>query len=126
MNDYNPGNLLVDRVQGAWRVTGLFDLMEYYMGNGEADLARPVAIYLDAGQHRDVRLAQAFGAAYLERRPARPGFAERYTLFMLRDRLIAWEYGTRPGQDWFPEWRSFRHYAERYLASARLFAPGVA
>jgi hygromycin-B 7''-O-kinase len=125
MNDYNPGNVLADRVQGEWHVTGLFDLMEYYFGDGEADLMRLMATYLDWGQHRDMRLAHAFGTAYLASRPARPGFAERYALFMLRDRLIAWEYGTRPGLNWFPEARSFRDYAERYMLSYRLFEPGI-
>jgi hygromycin-B 7''-O-kinase len=120
MNDYNPGNLLVDRVRDEWRVTGLFDLMEYYFGDGEADLMRMIACYLDQGQPHDAQLAHAFGAAYLERRPARAGFAERYALFMLRDRLIAWEYGTRPGQNWFPAGWSFRDYAERYMLSYRL------
>ena len=47
MNDYNPGNMLVNRVQDIWQVTGLFDLMEYYFGDGEADLMRLIAIYLD-------------------------------------------------------------------------------
>jgi len=125
MNDYNPGNVLVERVQGEWRVTGLFDLMEYYFGNGEADLMRLVASYLARGQENDRKLAQTFGTAYLESRSASQGFAERYALFMLRDRLIVWEYGTRPGQNWFPEGQSFRDYAERYIESYRLFKPGI-
>lgn len=126
MNDYNPGNLLVDRVQGAWQVTGLFDLMEYYCGDGEADLMRVIAIYLEEGQQHYVQLAQAFTRAYLTERPARPGFAERYELYMLRDRLIAWDYGTRPGIDWYPEYHSFREYAETYTASWRFIAPDAA
>lgn len=125
MNDYNPGNVLVNRVHNTWQVTGLFDLMEYYFGDGEADLMRLIAIYLDRGQPHDRRLAHAFGTAYLDRRPARPGFAERYTLYMVRDRLICWEYGTRPGNDWFPKGLSFRDYAERYTMSYRLFAPAI-
>lgn len=121
MNDYNPGNVLVDRVHGAWQVTGLFDLMEYYCGDGEADLMRSIAIYLSGGQPHDVQLAQAFVRAYLTQRPARSGFAERFALYMLRDRLIAWEYGTRPGINWYPEYQSFRDYAESYTQSWRLF-----
>lgn len=121
MNDYNPGNVLVDRVEGAWRVTGLFDLMEYYFGDGEADLMRMIASYLDSGDLHGAQLARAFGAAYLERRPSRQGFARRYALYMLRDRLIVWEYGTRPGHQWFPPGWSLRDYAERYMASAGLF-----
>jgi aminoglycoside phosphotransferase (APT) family kinase protein len=125
MNDYNPGNVLVERVHGTWQVTGLFDFMEYYFGDGEADLMRLIAIYLDGDQQHGERLAQAFGTAYLDRRPARAGFAERYPLYMVRDRAIAWEYGTRPGHNWFPEGQSFRDYAERYTASCRLFAPAA-
>src|SRR5215211_5892242 len=91
MNDYNPGNVLVDRLHGTWQVTGLFDLMEYYFGDGEADLMRLIAIYLEGGQHHHVQLAHSFVQAYLTQRPARSGFAERYALYMLRDGLIAWE-----------------------------------
>jgi aminoglycoside phosphotransferase (APT) family kinase protein len=121
LNDYNPGNVLVDNDGGAWRVTGLFDLMEYYFGDGEADLMRLIATYLDCGRAIDAQLAHAFGSAYLERRPPRPGFAARYRLFMARDRLIAWEFGTRPGMNWFAAGQSFRSYAEPYVASWRLF-----
>jgi hygromycin-B 7''-O-kinase len=125
MNDYNLGNLLVSRVHGEWEVTGLFDLMEYYFGDGEADLMRLIGGYMDRGRPDDMRLAHAFGATYLASRPPRPGFAERYPLFMLRDRLITWEYGTRPGNNWFPEGQSFRDYAERYVASHSRFDSAV-
>lgn len=126
MNDYNPGNILVSHVHGTWQVTGLFDLMEYYFGDGEADLARLIAIYLDREPQDGARLAQAFGAAYLAARPAREGFAERYRLYMLRDRAIVWEYGTRPENNWFPTSPSFRDYAEPYTATCRLFVPAAA
>ena len=129
MNDYNPGNLLVaqapgaEGVHGAWQVTGLFDLMEYYFGDGEADLARLITIYLDREPKGGAQLAHAFGAAYLAARPPREGFAARYRLYMLRDRSIVWEYGTRPENNWFPTCPSFRAYAEPYMATCRLFAP---
>lgn len=122
LNDYNPGNVLVDRVAGAWQVSGVFDLMEYYFGDGEADLMRMVASSLDGGRPLDTQLAAAFGRAYYERRPPRPGFAARYEAYMARDRLIAWEFGTRPGVGWFPEGQTFRGYAERYVTSWQLFA----
>lgn len=125
MNDYNPGNLLVAQVDGTWQVTGLFDLMEYYFGDGEADLMRMVSIYLDRDPQDGARLAQAFGRAYLAAKPARGGFVARYRLYMLRDRAIVWEYGTRPENNWFPHLRSFRAYAEPYTATCRLFAPAA-
>ena len=39
---------------------------------------------------------------------------------MLRDRLIVWEYGTRPGNNWFAPGQSFRDYAEPLTQSWRL------
>jgi hygromycin-B 7''-O-kinase len=123
MNDYNPGNVLVNRIHGSWRVSGLFDLMEYYFGDGEADLMRLIAVYLEQGQQHGVRLAHAFATTYLTQKPARAGFAERYAFFMLRDRLIAWEYGTRPGNNWFAHCQSFRDYAEPFTVSWRLVVP---
>ena len=125
MNDYNPNNVVVDYVDGEWRVTGLFDLMEYYFGDGEADLTRLLAAHLEAGRPHGIALARAFSKAYLESRPARPGLAERFKLFMVRDRLIVWEYGTRPELNWFPEEGSFRDYAERFAAAYALLEPGA-
>jgi hygromycin-B 7''-O-kinase len=120
MNDYNLNNVVIGRVRDEWRVTGLFDLMEYYFGDGEADLVRLTAIYLDEEQPYGTQLAQAFSMAYVKKIPVRSGFAERYKLYMLRDRLIVWEYGKRPGVGWFPAAWSFRDYAERYMVGYRL------
>jgi hypothetical protein len=96
---------------------------EYYFGDGEADLMRLIAVYLEQGQQRGVPLARAFATMYLGEHTARQGFAEWYALFMLRDRLIAWEYGTRPGNNWFAQGRSFRDYAEPFAVSWRLVVP---
>ncbi len=123
MNDYNLGNVLVHRIHGTWQVSGLFDLMEYYFGDGEADLMRLIAVYLEQGHQRGVPLARAFVTTYLTQKPAGTGFAERYALYMLRDRLIVWEYGTRPGNNWFAQGQSFRDYAEPFTQSWHLVVP---
>ena len=91
MNDYKEQNTAVSRTDHGWHVTGVFDLMEGFFGDGEMDLVRPVAGYLE----EDPQLAQAFLMAYVERMPVRPGFAERFAVYMLRDRLIIWEYVQR-------------------------------
>ncbi|HET7769762.1 MAG TPA: hypothetical protein VFN74_13375, partial [Chloroflexota bacterium] len=36
-----------------------------------------------------------FLAAYLDRAAARPGLSERFAVYLLRDRLIIWEYVQR-------------------------------
>jgi hygromycin-B 7''-O-kinase len=126
MNDYNPGNVLVAPMEGEWRVSGLFDLVEYYFGDGEADLVRMVAFLLDLGRHQDPRLAQAFVEAYFESAASRPGFVERYRLAMVRDRLQVWEYVKRVGAEGLvPAGKSFQEYAERYVLSDGLLGASL-
>jgi len=128
MNDTNPGNFLVRRSSDRWNMSGLFDLMEYSFGDGEVDLMRLTAHYLDLGGHQDTALASVFGNAYFEEKPMRPGFAQRHPLYMARERLIVWEYGTRPECRWFdglPKDISFQKWAERLTSSYRLFSSCV-
>ena len=125
MNDYKEQNTVVTRSGTGWRVTGVFDLMEGFFGNGEMDLARPVAGYLE----KDPLLAQTFLATYLDRAPARPGLRERFAVYLLRDRLIVWEYfqrrevargmsnGSRLKPPWDPD-VTLREWAEPYIAEA--------
>jgi aminoglycoside phosphotransferase (APT) family kinase protein len=122
MSDYNLGNVLVQCTEGEWRVSGVVDFEDYYFGDGEADLVRPIAAYLDLEKHRDTRLAQAFAGAYVANRPSRPGFAERYALSMVRDRLQVWEYVKRNKFDHLLlEPGAFREWAQRYVLSYRIF-----
>ncbi len=114
LRDYTEGNVVMGRTAGGWRVTGMFDLMEASFGDGEMDLPRQAARYLDedAGSAREVL------RTYLGRRPPRPGFAERYPVYMLRDRLILWEYAQRPSST--PRRdprRTLREWAEPYTSS---------
>jgi hygromycin-B 7''-O-kinase len=115
MEDYKHGNMLVARKSGIWSVSGLFDLMEGHFGDGEADLSRIAAIYIDD----DLQLAQEFISAYVSQRPPRPGFAERFPLYMLLDRLIIWSFCQRNGLlSWNEQW-TFREWASHYV----LFKP---
>jgi hygromycin-B 7''-O-kinase len=131
MHDYKEQNTVVTRGGTGWRVTGVFDLMEGFFGDREMDLARPVGGHLE----EDPLLAQAFLAAYFDRVPARPGFGERFAAYMLRDRLIIWEYVQRHGvtgamphpmrlrPPWDPD-LTLRAWAEPYIAEAgALIAP---
>ena len=120
MNDYKTGNFAVSRVEGRWKVTGIFDLAEGYFGNGEADLVRQVSHYL---HFDDVALAKCFLTTYLEAKPPQPGFRERFAFFMLRDRLIYWDFGTSLGRHWFDGSLTFRKYAERNVSALSLILP---
>jgi aminoglycoside phosphotransferase (APT) family kinase protein len=107
-HDYKEINLVFLREPGgAWRVNGIFDLMECYAAEGEYDLARTFTGHVVPRPE----IAFTFLDAYANVRGLRPGFIERFRLYLLVDRLIIWEYGQRNGI-WFKPGLTFRDYAE--------------
>ncbi|HYL57821.1 MAG TPA: phosphotransferase [Candidatus Acidoferrales bacterium] len=110
MEDYKEGNVVFDDSSGRWSVSGVFDLMESYFGDGESDLSRTVATYLD----EDPDLAREFIRGYLALRPPRDGFAERFAAYMMLERLIIWEYVQR-NEPKVAVLGSLRNWAEKYV-----------
>lgn len=108
MQDYKRSNLVVQQQGTRWQVSGVFDLIESYFGDGETDLSRLFAVYLV----KDWQLARAFLQGYLSQTTPRPGFARRFPVYMLLDRAIVWGFGQRvPG--WWDRQRTFRDWASR-------------
>lgn len=116
MEDYKDANVVLTNEQGIWRVSGVFDLMEGYFGDGEIDLSRQIGVYLEEGP----QLAYEFIHAYVAKKPPRPGFRERFPIYMLHDRLIIWEYFQRNSADWWDDTVTFLRWMERYLSSLLL------
>jgi hygromycin-B 7''-O-kinase len=115
MQDYKEGNSVAQYREGSWQITGVFDLMEPYFGDGEADLPRQASVYAD----EDLELAREFVASYGEGmrrqdRPIRPGSADRFRIYMLLDRLIIWQFAQRHGVWWDPS-LTLRQWAEPYV-----------
>ncbi|HEY4385352.1 MAG TPA: aminoglycoside phosphotransferase family protein [Ktedonobacteraceae bacterium] len=117
MEDYKEGNLVVTQQNKRWRVSGVFDLMEAHFGDGEADLSRPIAVYLN----EDPQLAGEFFAAYLKHKSLRPGFTRRFPVYMLLDRVILWEFFQRHSWRLCPEEWTFRDWAGQYIAPPVIF-----
>jgi aminoglycoside phosphotransferase (APT) family kinase protein len=109
--DYKEENVVVQRVGPTWRVSGVFDYMDAHFGDGELDLARCVAVYSEA----DVALARAFVRTYTHLRPLRPGFAGRFQVYMLVERLLCWQFGQRHGVWWQPD-LTLREWVEPYVS----------
>lgn len=112
MEDYKEGNLVVTQEKGIWRMSGVFDLMEGHFGDGEADLSRQTASYLD----ENLQLAREFVQSYLAKKPPRPGFAERFPIYMLQDRLIIWEFLQRTDEGLWGKGMTLRRWAEKYAS----------
>lgn len=94
-------------------MSGVFDLMESYFGDGESDLSRTVAMYL----YENPDLAREFVREYRTLRPPRNGFAERFSAYMMLERLIIWEYVQRLEPDVAAKMGSLRHWAQKYVGA---------
>ena len=92
MHDYREPNATFECAGDGWRVSGIFDLMEAFIGDGEVDLSRQTVHYLQ----EDRELARAFVRHYRELTPVRPGFGSRFLVYIVWDRLVVWEYFQRP------------------------------
>jgi hygromycin-B 7''-O-kinase len=116
MEDYKEGNVVLQSAgDGEWEVSGVFDLMGCYFGDGEADLSRTSCEYFD----EDPALARAFIESYLTVRPPRPGFGRRFPLYMVLDRLMIWEYVQRHELEAARSMGSLRQWTERYTMIAQ-------
>lgn len=91
-NDFSLNNVLAQRRDGAWAITGVVDLMTSTFGGGEADLCRQAANYLD----QDPALASALIGAYRGAGGGGPDAQSRAPLYVVYERLLLWEYFTRP------------------------------
>lgn len=117
MQDYKESNAVVKYTNGQWHVSGIFDLTHSSFGDGEAELSRSIAIYLD----EDVELAYDFLEGYIRNKQLRPGFAERFPIYMLDERLMTWEFHQKIGEiNWKREW-TFRDWASRYVSFYAFF-----
>ena len=109
--DFKPGNVLVELAGDSWRVTGVVDAMEAHAGDAEADLPRTVCAFAD----HDTEVAAAFLTEYVRRRPPRPGFADRLTVYLLLDRALLWFFFQHRAVRYWPEHWTFKDWAGRYL-----------
>lgn len=123
MHDHNPGNLLVEPGGEGWRVSGVFDFMEFHVGDPDLDLARMSVALLEMPRGGGPKPVAEFQLAYRARRPARAGLRERLAFHLVRDRLVVWEYATRPDVGWVHGPASFRTATEPLLAVSLPDAP---
>ncbi len=112
LQDYKRENLVVLKINERWQVSGVFDLMDAYFGDGEASLSRQYAIYLD--EDRDMLLAREFLHGYLIRKTPRAGFTKRFPIYMLLDRAIIWAFVHRHDPGAFDKQQTFRDWASPY------------
>jgi len=110
MQDFKPGNMVVEKINGKWQVSGLFDLMESSFGHPEADISRMYSVYVEKGRDD---LAYAFINAYSP--DDVEGFVKRFPLFILHDRSIIWEWVQREDCAWWDKSWTFKQWVGQFL-----------
>lgn len=95
--DLTTNNIVATTDANKWQISGIFDLMTASVGDGESDLCRQFAVYVD----QEPASASAFMAGYFDYAPMRPGFRERFPIYLLDERLTLWEWLQRTSPDWW-------------------------
>ena len=112
-HDFSLGNTNFDEVDDGYRARGVFDLGEAHVGDGEEDLVRFLF-------RRKREQRAAFIEAYIDRRPLRPGAADRLALYALADLFFMWEVSKR-FTNWFGD-ASFVDTAKPIIEKVRMAA----
>jgi aminoglycoside phosphotransferase (APT) family kinase protein len=112
-HDFSLANTNYEPFEDDYRATGLFDLGEAHVGDGEEDLVRFLF-----RRRREQR--RAFVAAYTNERPLRAGAGDRLSIYALADLLFMWEVSQRI-TNWFGG-ASFNDTAEPIIDNARIAA----
>jgi len=115
--DFNRNNMVATFDGGEVTITGLVDLMTCHYGDGLADLARQFSIFLDEPEGEP--LARRFVHTYLSRTGSwGQDVHQRGLLYLIDERMIAWSYANRPGNealDWWDRSLSLRTWLEPFL-----------
>ncbi len=110
MQDYQWSNMLVDKVNGVWKVTGVFDLVEGYFGDGETDLSRMYKKLLEQNNE----LGDLFIKSYTTHHSFRSGFEKRFPIYIILDCLIVWKFVQKYNKNWIERDVSFREWCEKW------------
>lgn len=115
-HDYKEANVTVRADDGVWKVSGVFDLSEAFFGDGEMDLVRQLAAYVDRGEDG---LARSFLDGFRQGTPLRPGALRRLGVYLIHDRLSLWDYFHQPENicQWWYGHTEVRQWLEQYLAA---------
>ncbi len=116
MGDYKEDNVVVSCNGGNWCVSGVFDFAMSHFGDGEFDLTRLYAMYLD----EDPALAKEFVSTYMHCKTPREGFVKRLQIYILNERLTIWEWAKRAKIVWWEDKMSLRDWIEPYIAIEQL------
>ncbi len=111
MNDFKPGNFLLDSVDDNWRISGIFDFTTGYFGDPIADLSRMTIYYLDNGEEV---LALRFLSTYYEGLKDKENFIERFRVHMLHQLILNWGCAHAINQVTWDKNISFLDWAKRY------------
>lgn len=112
LHDYKEANLTIQTQGDHWKVSGVFDLMEALFGDGELDLVRQLASYLDED---GLVWAQSFLDSYRHHTGLRPQANKRLALYMVYERMIVWEYFHR--SDNLSQWQYADISVEDWLSA---------
>ncbi|MFC1727666.1 aminoglycoside phosphotransferase family protein [Patescibacteria group bacterium] len=112
MQDYKQGNTVAIKEGGEWRISGIFDLQEWYFGDSEIDLYRTASCYVD---DKDFDCLGVYLNTYLKQKQIRPGLKKRLPVYVMLDRMIIWEWAQRNKNVWWDKSLTLRQWGEPFV-----------
>ncbi|MBD3250119.1 MAG: phosphotransferase [Candidatus Pacebacteria bacterium] len=112
MQDYKQGNAVATKKDGVWRISGIFDLQEWYFGDSEIDLYRTASCYVDDANYECLG---EYLNTYLSQKQIRPGFKKRLPVYVMLDRMIIWEWAQRNKNVWWDKSSTLRQWGEPFV-----------
>ena len=113
MMDFGEHNVVATNNDGKWHISGIFDYMPAYFGDGEADFSRIISSYIDEYPE----IVPLFLDSYIKNSNFRPNFEERFILYMLKDRLLIWQHGQNNCKHgiWWDKDITFKEWIQKYI-----------
>lgn len=115
MQDYKHGNTVATKKNGKWKISGIFDLQEWYFGDSEIDLCRTASSYIKSG---DLDCLDIYLNNYLKEKQIRPGFKKRLPVYTMLDRIIIWEWAQRNKNIWWDQSMTLREWGEPFVTKS--------
>lgn len=112
MQDYKQGNAVATKKDGEWKISGIFDLQEWYFGDSEIDLYRMASCYVE---YEVFDCLNVYLNTYLKQKQIRPGLEKRLPVYVMLDRIIIWEWAQRNKNVWWNKTLSLRQWGEPFV-----------
>ncbi|KGA97984.1 hypothetical protein AJ85_16085 [Alkalihalobacillus alcalophilus ATCC 27647 = CGMCC 1.3604] len=114
MGDFKVGNFVVDKIDGQWKVSGIFDFTNAYFADGSNDLVKMFLYYIE--KEKQSLVHELFRVYVQLTQKNREQMKNRLTIHMLHQRVLDWGCFKAMGAVTWDDNLSFSEWVQPYIA----------